>query len=257
MMTVERRKRVLALVDERTSITVAELSELLAVSEVTIRKILNQLDKQGLLHRTHGGAVSRAFPLPEKPERAKELENTLQKKAVALAAYDLILPGDAVFVDAGSTTMELAKLIHLGPKRDITVITNGFNIALELLDSKDIDLHFAGGKVRHEIMSCVGNFTYAHLREFCPNKAFIGTNGFTVEKGATTPDPAEAQVKIDMRLAAGEPILLTDSSKYGKYTMTRIGALADYSHIVTDRDLPEDAAERIRACGVGLILADY
>ncbi|MDR2869214.1 MAG: hypothetical protein LBV04_02070, partial [Deferribacteraceae bacterium] len=164
---------------------------------------------------------------------------------------------DVVFLDAGSTTLELAKLIREGGKRELTVITNAFNIAGELLDEWDINIFFVGGMVRHNVLACVGKSAESYLREFYPNKAFIGTNGFSAEKGVTTHNPTEAQIKIEVLNAAEERILLCDSSKYGKYAMGRVAPLSKFTKIISDTNLSENDQREIEATGTNLIMAKY
>lgn len=256
MYTIERRNKILALVNEKSFVTVAELKEVLGVSEVTIRKMLNDMDHQGLLKRARGGAVSCLAALPEFGEHEKEKKNIMEKKAIAKAAYDLIGNDETVFLDAGSTTMELGKLIRNGSKRNIVVVTNAFNIANELMDAADIEIIFAGGYIRHKIMSCVGGITEQTISRMCYDKAFVGTNGISIEMGATTPNMYEAQVKQKMIESAKQSILLCDSSKMGLTSMAKICPLSKFDVMISDSKLKSISREQIEELGVNLVIAE-
>lgn len=253
MLTVEKRNLILSILEKKAVVTVPELSEALNTSEVTVRKMLNSMDEQGLLRRTRGGAVN-ISTICEFEEKEKEKKNIEEKKAIAKKAYSLIQNSDTVFIDAGSTTLELVKEIKNGTKRDIVVITNALNIAFELLDADDIELVFIGGNVRHKIMSCVGGFAESAIRSLCIDKAFLGCNSVTVETGVTTPNLYEAQVKQCVLQSANESILLTDSTKFGHTSMARISPLKNFTRLITDKNIPNRG--EVEATGVDLVIVD-
>jgi len=255
MLPIEKRNLILSLVEQKSVVTVQELSRLLDTSEVSVRKILNELDDQGLLKRTRGGAVN-ISTVREYEEKEKEKKNINEKRAIAKKAYEYIADSDAVFIDAGSTTLELVKEIKKGNKRNIVVITNALNVAFELLDADDIELIFVGGNVRHKIMSCVGGFAENTINSLCVDKAFIGCNSISVEKGITTPNVYEAQVKQCVIKAARETILITDSSKFGHVSMVRVSPIQNITRLITDNNISQRLKEQIEATGVDLILVD-
>lgn len=255
MLTVEKKNLILSMLQEKPVVTVPELSQALETSEVTVRKILNELDGQGLLRRTRGGAVN-ISTIREFEEKEKEKKNTGEKRAIAKKAYEYIDPTDTVFIDAGSTTLELVKLIKNGSKRDIVVITNALNIAFELLDADDIELVFIGGSVRHKIMSCVGGFAENTINSLCMDKAFIGCNSITVETGITTPNLYEAQVKQCVLRAARETILISDSTKFGHTSMARISPIKNITRLITDSRIPQQLRSQIEGTGVDLVVVN-
>lgn len=256
MYTIERTNKILALVNEKSFVTVAELKEVLGVSEVTIRKLLNDMDHQGLLKRARGGAVSCTAALPEFAEHEKEKKNITEKKAIAKAAYELIEDDETVFLDAGSTTMELGKLIRNGNKRKIVVVTNAFNIANEMLDAVDIEVVFTGGYIRHKIMSCVGGITENTIASMCYDKAFIGANSISMQMGATTPNLYEAQVKQKVMECTKQSVLLCDSSKMGLTSMAKICPLSKFDIMISDSKLKGLSRDQIKELGINLIIAD-
>lgn len=251
MLTVEKRKMVLSMLKTKSVVTVPELSRALHTSEVTVRKILNELDGQGLLKRTRGGAVN-ITTVHEFEEKEKERRNRAEKCAIGEKAYEYIQDSDSVFIDAGSTTLELVRRIKRGAKRNIVVVTNALNIAAELLDSDDIEIIFIGGHVRHRIMSCVGGLAEKAIGGLCIDKAFLGCNSVSVEAGVTTPNLYEAQIKQCVLRASRESVLITDSSKFGHTSMARICPIGDLSRVITDSRLPRETRGRIESMGVAL-----
>ena len=153
MVAQERRNYILRQLEEKSSVTVAELSGALALSEVTVRKLLMAMEREGRLKRTWGGAVCAHGSLRELSHREKEALHLEEKKAIARAAYDCIADGEAVFLDCGTTTIQLARLIIAGPKRGVMVCTNAINIAMELARAPDIHSIVIGGELRGNILS--------------------------------------------------------------------------------------------------------
>lgn len=256
MLTIERKNIILKMVDENASVTVNELTQVLGVSEVTIRKMLNDLNKQGLLRRTRGGAVSLHMAVREADEKEKEKTNIREKKAIAKIAYDMINDSDTVFLDAGSTTLELVKLIRNGNKRDITVVTNALNIAYELVASYDIQVVIIGGQLRHKIMSCVGGITENTLANMYFDKVFLGSNSVNLERGVTTPNLYESQVKQSMLKSGKKTILICDSSKFGLTTMAKICSLDAFTAVITDWNLGNKEQKKILDAGINIIVAE-
>lgn len=256
MLHLERKNLILKLVNERSAVSVADLTNVLDVSEVTIRKMLNTLARQGALRRTHGGAVSLSVPVREHDQKSKERTNTAQKRAIARAAYTLINPQDTVFLDAGSTTLELMRQIRDGSTRDITVVTNALNLAMELQETPDIALIVIGGELRHGMGSCIGSLAQTAIRSLCFDKAFIAANHISLEYGATTPNPSEGLLKLEAVNAATNAYLLCDSSKFSGASLTRVCPLARFTAVITDNELDPHMASALRELSIPLVLAD-
>lgn len=255
MLTTERKTTILHILDEHSSVTVNRLTETLGVSEVTVRKMLNNMARKGLLRRTHGGATSLSAPVREYDMQAKEKSHTREKKDIARAAFECINDYDAVFLDAGTTTLELARLIRNERKRNITIITNAVNIAMELLDARDIEVMVIGGSLRHDVISCVGPAAEAMVDNLVFDKAFMGANNVSPEHGATTPDQTEASFKRRVSAAAREVFLLCDASKFTGSSMSRIRPVQDFTGIITDNSLSQPHREALRAAGANLIMS--
>lgn len=256
MLSEERKRQILDMLQEKTSVSVSELSDKFNVSEVTIRKMLNELDDHGFLKRTRGGAMSLTTSVSEFEEKEKEKRNTKEKKAIAKVAYDYIKDGETVFIDAGSTTLELIRLIKNGNKRNIVVVTNAINIAMEMIEAEDIDLILIGGCVRHRILSCVGSIAEKAIDSLFIDKVFLGANSLDIEHGITTPNIFEAQVKQRMQKSTKEIVLIADYSKFGLTSLAKICPITSINRIITDWNVPVEYVNAIRDMGVDITIAD-
>ena len=174
----ERRKYILDQLKIKSSISVSELSEAFSLSEVSVRKLLANMEQEGVLKRTWGGAVSRYGSLREFSHQENEVRHREEKKAIAAAAYDCIQDGEAVFLDSGTTTFELARMIVEGPKRNIMPCTNNIFVAMELAKAADIHSIIIGGELRTNIYSCVGYLAEQVLGNLFFDKGFISANHF-------------------------------------------------------------------------------
>ena len=216
MLAEERFALILDLLARQRTATVQELCEALSASESTIRRDLNELDKLGKLNKVHGGAT-----LPDSPFRtdeptmpAKETLAVDQKQSIAQAAASLIQPEDFIFLDAGSTTLAVARLLS-GPALKASYVTNGVAHA-RLLAQKGCRVFLPGGLLRPQTEAIVGAPALASLQQYRFTKAFMGANGVALEAGFTTPDPEEAAVKAAAVHRAREAWFLVDDAKFAR-----------------------------------------
>ena len=178
-----------------------------------------------------------------------------EKRAIARAAYACIGDGEAVFLDSGTTTLELAKRIVTGQKRKIVACTNNIFIAAELAKAADMRSIVIGGELRTNIYSCVGSLAQQALSGLFFDKGFISGNHFTLERGFTTPTLGEAQLKRQVLAASKESFLLMDYTKYGDDSMVQIAPAEGIDVLITDWHMPESAAEGFREKNVKVITA--
>lgn len=253
MLIEDKKMYIIDLLKRENSVKVDELSIALNTSNVTIRKILNELDHDGLVKRTRGGAVAITNYVKEFEQKEKENKNTKEKKSIAQAAYEHIKDGESILLDAGSTTDELAQLIKTGKKRNLIVATNAINIVAQLIDADDIKLIVLGGDFRHKILSCVGPMTENALKGLCFDKAFIGANNIDLDKGICTPNIAEANVKRSMMNASQEVIVLADNSKFGTTSLSIVCSLSDINCIITDWNASDTFLNKVKDLGVEVI----
>lgn len=253
MFSQERQRRILDLIRSGDAVRVADLSETFSVSESTIRRDLAQLEESGLLERTHGGAVPADSRLQEPTLSEKSARNTAEKMAIARAAAALIQDGDAVILDAGSTTLQIARLLR---GRQLTVVTNAVNIAAELGDVPGIDLIVTGGTSRGTTLALVGPIAEATLSAINADWLFLGTNGVHPERGLTTPTPIEAAVKARMIEAAREVVLVADHTKWGAVAFAHVAPLSSVNRLITDIRFDRTAAAELESRGMRVMLAE-
>lgn len=251
----ERRNYILEQLRTKSSVTVSELGETFGLSDVTIRKLLVTMEKEGILKRTWGGAVSAYGSLREFSHQEKEAQQSEEKIAIAQAAYECIGDGEAVFLDAGTTTHQLARLIVSGPKRNILVCTNSIHVALELSKASDIQTIVIGGELRTNIYSCVGSLADQAIGQLFFDKGFISGNHFTLERGFSTPTLVEAEVKRKALKMSKEKYILMDYTKYGDDSLVSISSTEEIDVLITDWHMPQELAGLFAEKGVKLISA--
>lgn len=253
----ERRRRIGAWVRERGSATVNELAHAFGVSTVTVRNDLQALERSGAIERSHGGALPAAHgPVAEAPLRVKQARHHREKVRIARAAAAMIGDGDTIILDSGSTTFEIARLIGRLPLRSLTVVTNALNIAVELASGPShIRVLMLGGVLRQMSHSMVGPDAEQTLSRLAADRLFLGADGIDLEMGVTTADPTEAQLNTRMVAAARQTVVLADSSKFGRRSLSPIAPLQAVHCIVTDRHAPVKLVEAFRARNIEVQIA--
>ena len=252
MFAEERKQRILAALHHKPTVRVVDLGRALRVSEASIRRDLADLERAGLLKRTHGGAVTPRLAALEPSLADKEDQYQAEKAAIARLASTFVQEGDTIFLDAGSTTRRIAR--ELRHRRGITIVTNALNIAWDLASS-EIDVVVTGGQLRRGMLSHVGPIADQAIASLHVDKLFLAANGVDPTKGVTTPSLEEAQTKRAMVERASEIYLVVDHSKFGRVTFSSICGLDRVHHLITDDRLPESLAQAIRLAGVRVHIA--
>ncbi|MFF2546159.1 DeoR/GlpR family DNA-binding transcription regulator [Kitasatospora sp. NPDC058063] len=252
MLKADRTSRILTHLTETGSADVHELAALLRVSAATVRRDLQELHDQGLLHRTRGGAVTGAVNL-ELPLRHKHGTRQAEKRRIALAADRLVPDGAVVGLTGGTTTSELARV--LAERGGITIVTNAVNIAADLIVRPDIRLVVVGGIARTTSYELVGPAADRMLAQYHLDIAFIGVDGLTPQQGCTTHDEMEAQTDRAFLRSSARSVVLADSSKIGRVTFARICPLSEVHDLVTDAEATAEQEEAIAADGVRVLRA--
>ena len=248
----ERKALIVGLVTERGKVTVSALRERFGVSGATIRNDLRELQQQGLLARTHGGAIRNTKTGQEYSFAQREVQNLAAKQAIATAASALIEDGDRIILDTGTTTMELARLLHR--KRDLTVVTNDLKIAWLLEEAEIPDIVLLGGAVRKGFHCTLPLPGESLLSRLSADKAFMGVNSFSPDRGATTPDIRQAATKRAMIAAAEKTVLLCDQTKFGRVSFAQFATLGHVDALVTD-GLPAGWAGMLEDTGIEIHVA--
>jgi DeoR/GlpR family transcriptional regulator of sugar metabolism len=258
MNSMERQNQIVEQVVKNGRITIPDICEMFNVSEMTARRDLNELDRQGLLRRVHGGAVANLGRSYEPPFQSRAVKNQDAKIAIGLKAAELIYDGDSIALDVGSTTLEIVK--GLKEKRNLTIITSCLQIANRVVDTlaleSDVRLILTGGIVRPRELSMVGTIPEKVYQDFHVDKAFIGIGGLSLEDGLTEYNIEDTQIKQMLIRNAREKIVVADGSKFGLTTFASVGPLAAVDRIITDRSAPQEILAGIRKLGVEILLAD-
>jgi DeoR family transcriptional regulator of aga operon len=252
MLTEERRGAIVSLLHENGKVQVKDLSKRFKTSEVTIRTDLKELHQRGLLFKSHGGAVMPNLVSGEPTLHEKSSEHASEKSKIGAAAAKLVKDGETIILDSGSTTHEIAKRIK--DRQDLTVITNGINIATELAGYRGIQIILLGGVMRHSALSIVGHFAEEMLSHLTADKLFMAADGCTLEFGISTPKFEESRINQAMVAIAREKYLTADSSKFGKNSLSRIVSLWDMDGVISDEGLPIEYQDEIRTHGLKLVL---
>jgi DeoR/GlpR family transcriptional regulator of sugar metabolism len=233
-------------------IRVEEICSRLRVSPATVRRDLDQLEESGSIRRVHGGAVSVDSRLEEPLFDDKASIAAREKNRIAQAALQFVEPGDTIYLDGGSTVLELARLLR--DRTNLTVVTNSLRAAHELA-GRGPRLILIGGELRRLSQTMVGPLTRFILQELHVDKAFMGTIGLTLKEGLTTTDPSEAYTKELVTSHARQVILLADSGKAGKVAFARAGRLENVHVLVTDRGVDRNFAKELTKKGIKVIKA--
>jgi len=233
-------------------VTVSELSREFSVSEVTIRQDLSLLESKGLLTRTHGGAIPHQELVPDLSFVQKQTENLDKKQAIARKALELIKENESIFLDAGTTTFELAKLLK--DKKTLSIATNAVPIAYEMADSS-VPVRLVGGDLRKTSMAVHGPMAHEMIKKIFFDKLFLATRAVSLEHGLGSPSVEEAETKKAMICSAREIILLADSSKMNKVAFAPFAKITEIHKLVTDRGASESFLDKLRDLGIEVLLA--
>jgi DeoR family transcriptional regulator of aga operon len=253
MMAEERRTQIMQIVRTAGRVKVNELASRFSTSAVTIRNDLNELHQRGMVLRSHGGAVLPDTILRESPVHERLNANSDEKRRIGARAAMLINDGETIILDSGTTTLEIARQIKR--KQGLHIITNGVNIAAELLDARDVQTFIIGGTVRGESASVSGRFSEEMFDQFSADKLFLSGAGCDLEFGVSGANLEETMVNRAMMRIAREIILVADASKFSKRSMTRIAPFAEIDTVISDTKLSEEVQEKLRLLGCNLILA--
>jgi DeoR family transcriptional regulator of aga operon len=252
MMAEERRTQILQTVRSAGRVRVNELANRFSTSAVTIRNDLNELHQRGLVMRSHGGAVLPDTILHESPVYERLKAHSDEKRRIGAMAATLIKDGETIILDSGTTTLEIARQIK--KKQGLQIITNGVNIAAELLDARDAEVFIVGGTVRGESASISGRFTEEMFDQFSADKLFLSGAGCDLDFGVSGANLEETMVNRAMLRISREIILVADASKFSKRSMTRIAPFSEIDTVISDTSLDEVTQEKLRSLGCNLIL---
>jgi len=255
MLAIERRSQILAKLQQERRVLVSDLSQFYNVTEETIRRDLEKLEKEGVAKKTYGGAILNENFNVDLPYTVRKKSNVSNKQQIAEIIAQMIEDGDHIIMDASSTALYVAKRIK--NKKNITLITNSVEIILELSDMTGWKILSTGGSLKEGSLSFVGYQAEDMIKKFHVDKAIISCKGVDIENGFTDSNEMDAQVKKAILNSAKYKILAADSSKFNKISFTKIGDFSDIDTIVTDNPLGENWEKVLSSKGVDIIYSKY
>ncbi len=258
MLARLRRARILEELRAKGGTRLAELSEALSVSEMTVRRDLDALQKEGLIERVHGGAVLAQLGSDEPGFEEKSLRQRDEKAAIAERAVEMVKPGLAVALSAGTTTWALAR--RLSAFDGLTVVTNSMNVwgefqrtAGQRTGGQRATVILTGGEFRTPSYALVGPTADAAIRSLYFDLLFLGVHGLDPVAGLTTPNIPEAETNRAFISRCRRLVVVADHSKWRTTALCTMAGLSDVDTVVTDDGLPEEARRQL-ASQVGEVL---
>ncbi|MDZ5077557.1 DeoR/GlpR family DNA-binding transcription regulator [Nesterenkonia sp. HG001] len=265
MIPDERRRRLLHLVEEQGSASIAALTEALGVSHMTVRRDVSRLEEAGRLVSVAGGVTLPSRIALDATHQTKLGLRPSEKEHIAARAAQLVGDGDVIYLDAGTTMLALARQLvdraveharqDAGPTGPGDIITNDLAVAAAAGEHPTARVHVLGGQLDSANLSTQGPLAAAELDEYNIDLAFVSASSFDL-RGLSVPSDAKTVVKRALVDNATHAYLATDSSKYGKVAAFRAVPFGAFDGLITDSDLPEAARERARDLGVELLITD-
>jgi DeoR/GlpR family transcriptional regulator of sugar metabolism len=249
----ERLRRTRQRIEENGYATVNELSMLFNVSPATIRRDLEEMVSLGWIRRDHGGALRIDSRMMESPVLKRMAAQAEEKRRIGQTAAALVNPGETIFIGSGTTTLEVARQLHV--EESLTVITNAMNIADELVNNSQITLIVIGGLVRHSELSLIGHITEQALRELRADKVFLGIRAVSIRDGLTNNYLPEIMTDRAILQIASQIILVADHTKLGKVSTSHVAPISVIHTLVTSNQAPQAFVKELEAQGIRVILA--
>ena len=254
LIPAQRRERIQAYLAIHRIARLSDLSQFLDASEATIRRDLEFLEKDGLIQRTHGGAMLNQHLDLETEYQHRTQMFSEEKRIIGKMAASLVENGDTIFLNSGTTTTQIIR--HLPSKADITVITNNLFAVLEA-GEVGYELILVGGVFQPKLKSVAGRFSASNLSQVYANKAFIGVDGIDLAYGCTVPSFSEAENDSAMiERTHGKVFIVADHSKWGVVANNEIAKIDQIQAIITDSKLDPEAQAALRARSIEILFAD-
>lgn len=248
----QRREKLMRALHREKVLSVHQLTDLLGVSHMTVRRDIAVLEREGLALAVAGGVRIATHAVSEPSREDKSLLRPEQKTAIAAAAAARVRDDMVVYLDAGTTTLAMVPLLL--DRNGLTIVTNDFGIVDALARTSIPTIHI-GGRVDHVNRSTIGSLGALVLGQLNTDIAFISASSWSLAHGITTPQPSKVDVKQAAMRGTAESVLVVDSSKYGSFSVYKAAELKAFDVVVTDGELSDTAAEAIASRGIDLVLA--
>lgn len=237
MLAIERKQKILSRLAFNGKVIVSELARDFGVTEETIRRDLEKLDRDGLASKTHGGAVAKQSTVLDLPYNVRESVNVEQKLRIAKRCAELISDGERIMVDSSSTALYVIK--QLKDKRDLTIITNSVKVLLELQDRPDWTVLSTGGALKKGALALYGSSAEKMIGAYHVNTAICSCKGIDLTLGITDSNENDSLIKKAMLCSAERRIIAIDSEKFDKKSFVKVCDISDADVIVTDSEPTE------------------
>jgi DeoR family fructose operon transcriptional repressor len=255
MLAEERRFRIREMLSSQRTIAASDLCATLGVTAATVRRDLAALEQDGVLVRSHGGAVSRMSSTNFQPSyETLSHSHSSEKHAIARAAEQFVLDGETVFLEGSTTVCELAR--SLRQRNRLTIVTNSPTIVCQLQRSTGVNVLCTGGDLQKDTFYFSGEWAQRALSEIRLDKAILGVSAIDLEYGVSTANHAEAQIKKMITRAAKMRIALADHSKFGTQSFAYVGPVSDIDVLVTDSGTDSKYVKGLREAGLEVVVAD-
>lgn len=253
MLKGERHREILKVIENDSQVHVGELAERFAVSEMTIRRDLEELDQKGMIQRIHGGAVTRleAHQRNEPPLFERADEQREEKRRIAKKVAGMVQDGEKIFLGSGTTTLAIAE--ELVERNNLTVLTNAITIVNCLAAASGITVIVLGGFLRRMEMSLIGHFTESALENLRVDKIIIGIRGIDPVYGLTSDNMQELFTDQAIMRISKTIIIVADYTKFGHIAAIRTAPITAVTKIVTDQKASSDMVTAIRRMGIEVI----
>jgi DeoR family fructose operon transcriptional repressor len=253
LIPAQRRERIQEYLAIHQIARTADLCALLETSEATVRRDLEWLEAEGILERTHGGAIANQR-LTSEPEYLQRVQkNPEEKRSIGALAASLIEERDIVFVNSGTTAAQV--LHNIRADAGISVFSNNLVAALEMGET-GFQHYLIGGEYQPRSKSVAGRFAIENLRQVYADKCIVGVDGISLKHGCTVPTNAEAEVvRLMIERTKGQVIVVADHSKWGVVSNFQIAAIGEINQLVTDEGFDPSAIEELAAHSVKVMIA--
>ena len=254
LLTEERRRAILDIINRYGSALISELSKQFGVSAVTVRADINALCERDLIVRSHGGAIRRGEVVLDAPLEVKAGLHHDEKVRIGKAAASLVREGEIILLDSGTTTLEAARALSQRGVSRLTVVTHALNVAWELSAFPQISVIMIGGLLRRISGSFVGPQAQKMIADLHVDHFFLAVDGLEPEVGPSTPDVLEAELNAAMIRMAKQVTVLADSSKIGRRSLSTIAPMSSIHRIITDSGIRAEHRAVLESKGIEVMV---
>lgn len=252
-----RHGEILRILEAEDHADSVDLAERLGISDITVRRDFRELEAEGSLRRVHGGAIRATGRAQDRPFEVRQHTQTDAKAAIAAAAAELVVNGDAIALDVGSTIALMVD--QLGHARDLTIVTASLRTAWAVANSRQLQrpvrLIVPGGVVADNELSLVGNSTIEHIRQLRVDMAFLGVGGLNTRAGLTDFNLDDAEVKRALVDSAKHIVVLADSTKLGAEQFVQVAEIGKVNQLITDPDADPSTVNELEQSGINVTIA--